>query len=337
MTEDTRISASVHLRKRAYKMNNFTGEIKREIMKNGLENACCKTAALSAFLRTTGSVIRAGDRYGFEFVTESEDVAAFFIEILEQLYGAELKVEQASTDIRRGRDRLVFSCLSDKSLYILGELGIAEREEGEIGFRLDVDQYIVENACCEVAWIKGAFLGSGSCTLPQMEEARSGYHLEIVFSNKFLADDCCRLLALHEVLARCVERKGAFVVYLKSRESISDFLHLVGAEGALRKLNRVADKKDEKNRINRVANCLQRNYDKSVVASVKQIRAIERIDEIVGLSALDPLLSAAAKARLADKEGSLKELAERLHVSKSCLNHRLRKLVKLAEELDGEE
>ncbi|HIZ04152.1 MAG TPA: DNA-binding protein WhiA [Candidatus Borkfalkia avistercoris] len=318
-------------------MNNFTGEIKREIMKNGLENACCKTAALSAFLRTTGSVIRSGENYGFEFVTESEDVAAFFIGILEELYGAELKVEQATTDARNGRDRLVFSCLSDKSLYILGQLGIVERGEDSLEFRLDMDKYVVENACCEVAWIKGAFLGSGSCTLPKLEDTRSGYHWEIVFSNKFLADDCCRLLALHEILARCVERKGSFVVYLKSRESISDFLYLAGAEGALQKLNRLADKKDEKNRINRVANCLQKNYDKSVVASVRQIRAIERIDALVGLSELDDSLRETAAARLADKEASLKELAERLNVSKSCLNHRLRKLVKLAEELDGEE
>lgn len=318
-------------------MNNFTGEIKREIMKNGLENACCKTAALSAFLRTTGSLIRSGDRFGFEFVTESEDVAAFFIEILEALYGAELKVEQAATDARNGRDRLVFSCLSDRSLYILGELGIAERGEDSVEFRLDLDKYVVENHCCEIAWIKGAFLGSGSCSVPKLEDARSGYHLEIVFSNKFLADDCCRLLAVNEILARCVERKGAFVVYLKSRDSISDFLYLAGAENALAKLNKLTDIKDEKNRINRVANCLQKNYDKSVLASVKHIQAIERIDALVGLAALDAPLREAAAARLADKEASLKELAERLNVSKSCLNHRLRRLVKLSNELNGEE
>ena len=158
-----------------------------------------------------------------------------------------------------------------------------------------------------------------------------------MFSNKFLADDCCELLALHEILARCVQRKGSYVVYLKSRESISDFLFLTGAEGALAKLNRLADKKDEKNRINRVANCLQKNYDKSVLASVKQIRAIERIDALVGLSELDDALRETAAARLADKEASLKELSERLNISKSCLNHRLRKLVKLADELEGEE
>ena len=314
-------------------MNNFTGEIKREIMKNGLENACCKTAALSAFLRATGSVIRSGNAFGFEFVTESEDVAAFFIEILEQLYGAELKVVQATTDARRGRDRLVFQCLSDKSLYILGQLGIAERGEDSVEFRLDVDKYVVENACCEVAWIKGAFLGSGSCILPKMEETRSGYHLEIVFSNKFLADDCCELLALHEILARCVERKGSSVVYLKSRESICDFLALLGAEKAIEKLNELAEEKDVRNHINRVANCLQKNMDKSLEASVRQIRAIQIIDSVIGISELDESLRDTAIARLADKEASLKELAQRLQISKSCLNHRLRKLVKIAEDL----
>ena len=317
--------------------SNFTAEIKREIIRAGLENACCKTAALSAFLRTTGSVVRSGNRFGFEFVTESEDAAAYFIGILEELYGAELKVVQAKTDARNGRDRLVFQCLGEGSLYILGQLGIAERGEDSLEFRLNVDRYVVENPCCEVAWIKGAFLGSGSCTLPQLEDSRSGYHLEIVFSNKFLADDCCRLLALHEILARCVARKGCFVVYLKSRESISDLLYLMGAENALAKLNKLADKKDERNRINRVANCMQKNFDKSVLASVRQIRAIERIDALVGLSELDPALRETAAARIKDKESSLKELAEALGVSKSCLNHRLRKLVRLADELEGED
>ena len=317
--------------------SNFTGDIKREIVRRGFDNACCKTAALSAFLRTTGSVIRKGDTFGFEFITESEEVAAFFIGILEELFGAELKIVQATTDIRSGRDRLVFQCLSDRSLYILSELGIAARAEEGVEFRLDMDKYVVENPCCEIDWIEGAFLGSGSCVLPKMEDSRSGYHLEIVFSNKFLADDCCRLLALHELLARCVQRKGSFVVYMKSRESISDFLYLTGAENALAKLNKLADRKDEKNRINRVANCLQKNYDKSVLASVKHIRAIERIEGIVGLSELDPALRETAAARLADKEASLKELSERLGITKSCLNHRLRKLVKLAEDLDGEE
>ncbi len=315
---------------------NFTREIKRELIRRGLENACCKTAALSAFLRTTGSILRRGTLIGFEFTTESEEVAEFIIGLLEDVFGAEWKVVQASEDVRNGRNRLVFQCLSEKSLYILTELGIAERKDEDIGFNFGIDPYLVENECCKRAYVIGAFLGSGSCMLPKMEDARSGYHLEIVFSGKAAAEDFCGILAQYEILAKCVARKGTNVVYLKSRESISDFLALVGAENSLAKLDELAAQKDEKNQINRIANCMQKNFDKSVLASVRQIRAIEKLKEKGELDGLDAALKETAAARLADKEASLKELAERLNVSKSCLNHRLRRLIKIAGEQSEE-
>lgn len=315
---------------------NFTVEVKKELLRKGLENACCKTAALSAFLRTTGSVLRSGSQIGFEFVTESEYIAEFIISLLEDVFGAELKVVQATADARNGRNRLVFQCLSSRSLYILSELGILSGNSGEFTLNLGIDRYLIENECCRRAYILGAFLGSGSCTVPKMEDARSGYHLEIVFSGKAIADDFCEILAEYEILAKCVIRKGASVVYLKSRESISDFLSLLGAEKAIEKLYELAEEKDVRNHINRVANCLQKNLDKSLEASVKQIQAIRTIDSVIGLSELDDTLRETAIARLADKEMSLKELAERLQISKSCLNHRLRKLVKIAEELSEE-
>lgn len=311
---------------------NFTNEIKRELIRGGFDSACCKTAALSAFLRATGSIVRRGGETGFVFVTESEEVAEFFISLLEEVFGAELKVVQAMADMRNGKDRLSFECVSDRSLFILTELGIAERDGEELVLKLDIDRYLLENDCCKLAYIKGAFLGSGSCSIPR-EDARAGYHLEIIFSNRFLADGFADLLAQFDVLAKCVDRKGSRVVYLKSRESISDFLNLLGADGALRRLDDLTSRKDARNRINRVANCMQQNYDKSAVASVRQVRAIETIAEVVGLEALDASLREVALARLEDKEASLKELSERLSLSKSCLNHRFRKIVRIAEEL----
>ena len=77
---------------------NFTYEIKKEIIKNGFENTCCKTAALSAFLRVTGSVITRGSNVGFELVSESENVAEYFIELIESIYGAGLKITEVGTD-----------------------------------------------------------------------------------------------------------------------------------------------------------------------------------------------------------------------------------------------
>ena len=141
---------------------NFTGTIKREIVKNGFENACCKTAALSAFLRVTGSIVRSGGTVGFEFVTESERVAEYFIGLAEELFGAELQVVQAGTDKRNGKGRLVFRCLSERSPYILFELGIAEREGDTLALKFDIGEYLLENECCKRAFIAGAFCGSGS-------------------------------------------------------------------------------------------------------------------------------------------------------------------------------
>lgn len=312
---------------------NFTEEIKREVVKAGFENACCKTAALAAFLRTAGSVVKNGADIGFEFITENDFIAEFFIGYFEELFGAELQIVQATTDSRNGKDRLVFRCLSERSLYILGQLGIIWREEDSIGLQAGVDKYIVENDCCRLAFIKGAFLGSGSCVLPKEDGTRSGYHLEVILFNKQMADDYCEILAGCEILAKCVERKGAWVVYLKSRESISDFLALIGAERSLRKLDELAVRKDVRNRINRVSNCLQSNFDKSVQASVRQIRAIEIIRETVGLESLEEPLRLAALARLADKEASLKELAQTMNITKSGLNRRLNKIVKISDEL----
>ena len=131
-------------------------------------------------------------------------------------------------------------------------------------------------------------------------------------------------------------RKNTYVVYLKSKDSISDFLQLCEAETSLERLNELAEQRERRNRINRVANCLQKNMDKSVSAAVKQIRALEVIESVVGLNALEETLRSVAQARLADKESSLQELADSLGISKSCLNHRLRKLVKIAEELAEE-
>ena len=146
---------------------------------------------------------------GFEFVTESEYIAEFVISLLEDVFGAELKVVQATADARNGRNRLVFQCLSSRSLFILSELGILSSDGGgDHAQPRDRPLPSSKNECCRRAYVLGAFLGSGSCTIPKLEDARSGYHLEIVFSGKAMADDFCEILAEFEVLAKCVERKG---------------------------------------------------------------------------------------------------------------------------------
>ncbi|MDE7453051.1 MAG: DNA-binding protein WhiA, partial [Clostridia bacterium] len=217
----------------------------------------------------------------------------------------------------------------------LSDIGIVKYNGDERFLTFGISDKVIANDCCKAAYVKGAFLGGGSCTLPEESVlSRTGYHLEIVFSNKIAANDFCELLCSFEILAKLVARKDSAVVYVKSKEVISDILHVLSAYSCLEKLNKLVELKDKTNNANRVNNCSVSNIDKTVTASVNQVRAIEIISGTVGLQSLDKMLFDVAEARLADKNASMQELACRLSISKSCINHRMRKILDLAKSLD---
>ena len=154
-----------------------------------------------------------------------------------------------------------------------------------------------------------------------------------MFSNRVTANDFCELLCGFEVLAKSVTRKDSAVVYIKSKEVISDLLNVMQTDNCLDKLNRIVEQKDRSNNENRVSNCSVSNIDKAVTASVAQIKSIEIISQTIGLKSLDKKLFEVAEARLADKNASMQELADRLGITKSCINHRMRKIMFLASQL----
>ena len=312
-------------------MLNFTEEIKNEIISTDISD---KNAFLSAFIRTSGSIICKNGLFGFEIVTENERTAEFLTETLEEDYGITLTVSNAKYDLMSGRDKLTFECCDKNTEAFLKKIGVVG-EDGDGNFLIfSIDDSIFSSGNSKTDYIKGAFLGGGSCTLPDEEIfSRTGYHLEVVFSNKLTASDFCDLLCEFEVLAKLVARKDKAVVYVKSKAVISDFLSVMDCEKCLEKLNKVMEIKDKKNNANRVNNCSVSNIDKTVTASVNQVRAIEIISQTIGLQSLDKHLFEVAECRLADKNASMQELAERLNVSKSCLNHRIRKIIELAQSL----
>ena len=315
-------------------MLNFTEEIKSEITSTLSEDKCCKLALISAFVRTSGSVISKNGEYGFEIVTENESTAEYISDILESAFNLHLTVTGAKFDVMSGRDKLTFECVGERALKFLSELGIiVESKDGRM-INLGIDDKLVEKECCKAAYVKGAFLGGGSCTLPEEGTySRTGYHFEIVFYNKVTASDFCELLCDFEILAKLVARKDSAVVYVKSKEVISDILNVISANSCLEKLNKIVELKDRTNNANRVNNCSVSNIDKTVTASVNQVRAIEIISGTVGLQSLDKMLFDVAEARLADKNASMQELAERLNISKSCITHRMRKILELDKSL----
>ncbi len=308
---------------------NFTSDIKKEIIAKGIKKEV-GTSAISAFLRTSGDVgLNAGIPV-FYFVSETENVAEFFMAAFFERFGVELFVSHVSKDKMRGRHKLVIQCPEEHSQRVAKALAIVKKtgalQEGISSSLIRTDEE-------KIAYILGAFLGGGSCMLPS-EGSKSSYHLEVVFSTKKLARDFCDLLADFEILAKLTERKEDFIVYIKSKELISDFLSIIGAENSLKKFSAFVEKRDKANNDNRARNCIAGNADKAAIAAVKQVVGIEKLQARGELGGLSNELRALAKARLAHSSMSLQELADYLGVSKSCLNHRMRKLMELVSELE---
>lgn len=313
---------------------NFTSEIKKEIISRSLarkrtaeEAVAVKKAALSAFIRTSGQLGFYEGLPNFFITSETERVAEFFTTLFYDVFGFDLAVSAHHNKLS-GRDKLLLTCPQSECKRVLKELGLL-RDKGD-GFRSWIPTALVRSNESKAAYIRGAFLGSGSCILP---EEGAGYHLEIVFGEEAIAEEFCGLLEDFQLFGRFSERKDAFVVYIKSKEMISDFLAIIGVEKALDVFAELMEQREESNHRNRVENCYVGNLSKSLEAAGKQMQAIAKLKSRDEFNALSVELQALAKARLEFPMMSLQELANHLNISKSCLSHRMRKLMSEAEKI----
>ncbi len=311
---------------------NFSEEVKSEILKIKLESLCCKKAFLASFLRTAGSVESVGGKIGVEMATDIRDASEEISSVIYDLYGLKTAIRQENK--RGNKNRTVFSCIEENSIFLLIDLGVVEVDEDGARIKLNINWETVEDECCKIAYIKGAFLGSGSVTIPKQDGSSStGYHLEFVFTNYQTATDFCELLSEVYLMPKLIERKETFIVYLKTIDEITELLSIMGAEKAVEKLVGLAYLKEEKNNYNRKLNCEISNMSKQMGASAKQIKAVMKIEETIGIKELPIALQLVAKARLQNKDLTLSELAEKLNLTKSCLNHRFRKIVEISNSL----
>ena len=178
----------------------------------------------------------------------------------------------------------------------------------------------------------GVFLACGSVNDPNKE-----YHLEFACPEEGLAQQLATLLGDIGVTAKTVVRRGQHIVYIKGSESIEDTLTFIGASQCTLELMNTKIYKDIRNKANRIANCDAANIDKVVKAAMKQIDDIKLIDHAVGLDTLSDELREVAQLRLDNIDMSLQEIGETLSepISRSGVNHRFKKLAKLADEIRG--
>ena len=188
----------------------------------------------------------------------------------------------------------------------------------------------LQQSCCKRAFVRGAFLSSGSISDP-----RKGYHFEIVCADERKAQLLQEIIRSFHIDAKTVLRKKSYVVYVKEGAQIVDMLAIMEANVALMDLENIRILKEMRNSVNRKVNCETANINKTVNAAVKQIEDIKLIEEIMGFERLNEGLAQTARLRLQYPEATLRELGLMLspQVGKSGVNHRLRKLSVLADEL----
>ena len=193
-----------------------------------------------------------------------------------------------------------------------------------------INERLVRKECCKRSYLRGVFLGAGSLSDPE-----NSYHLEIVTNSEEYSEALVQLMNAFGLDPHISSRKNNLVVYLKESEQIVDYLNIIGAHHALLELENIRIQKDMRNQVNRLVNCETANMNKTIDAAFHQTQNIELIAARLGFEKLSPQLRAVAEARLDNPEVSLKELGQLMDppLGKSGINHRMRKLEEIAEQL----
>ena len=303
---------------------SFSGRVKQELCSLSVQKNCCRKAELAGIL-AFGGMMR-GETLVFR--TENEEVIERLKVFLSELYGIQAKEDRAK---RTQKSSLyVLSITAEDGLKsLLVSLGMYRDKL----IRFVIDPFLTQETCCAQAFLRGAFLGGGSMSAPERS-----YHFEIETHYFGLSRDLSRMLSELDFEAKTIVRKSNYVTYLKGSEKIGDILGFMGATDSMMELYNTMIEKSVNNSVNRQMNCDSANLDKTIQAAQTQIAGIRRLVSKRGAEAIPENLRELADLRLTYPEASIAELAEMLSepISKSGVNHRLRKLLQLAEKVGME-
>lgn len=280
-----------------------------------------------ALIRMNGSIGLANHAMILNVQTESPAIARRIYSLIKQLYKVEsdilvrkkMKLKKNNTYVVR---------LRHHAQEILGDLAILDGFQIKERVPLDLltDDLMIRS------YLRGAFLAGGSVNNPET----SRYHLEIYSLYEEHNEMIAEMINRYDLNARTTNRRSGYIVYLKEAEKIANFLQLIGATTSMLEFENIRIVRDMRNSVNRLVNCENANMDKVANAANRQVENIMLIEATVGLSSLPEKLRAIAETRLAHQEVSLKELGTLVPggpISKSGVNHRLRKLNAYADEL----
>ncbi|HEX7056333.1 MAG TPA: DNA-binding protein WhiA [Bacilli bacterium] len=310
---------------------SFAAETKKELTMIE-DEPCCERAELSALIRMNGTVkLSSHQRVVLDISTENAAIARRIFTFIKRMFGIQGELI-VSKKMRLKKNNIYAVRIPHRVQEVLAELFIVS--EG-FQFTPGIDKRIISKPCCKRAYLRGAFLAGGSVNNPE----GASYHLEIASMYEEHSRALCGLANRFRLNARCIERKKGFICYMKEGEKIIEFLSIIGAHQALFRFEDVRIMRDMRNSVNRIVNCETANLNKTIGASVRQIENIRLLEKEIGLENLPDKLREVAEIRLTHPDMNLKEVGELLRdkVSKSGVNHRLRKIEEMAEKIRNKE
>ena len=309
----------------------FSGKVKEELSRQWNGEKHCQIAEIAAIISMCGKVtIDSRDCYAVKVRTENISVARKCFTLLEKTFNIEA---ESLVTINKSKGNTTYTVIvkqHEDAMKLLQEARLVDGD-GEISEEFSTSRnMIVHKSCCKRAFLRGAFLASGSMSHPE-----KSYHIEMVCASKAKAEQIQKLINSFGLDAKVILRKNSYVVYLKEGSQIVDLLNIMEAPIALMEMENVRILKEMRNSVNRKVNCETANINKTVSAAAKQAEDIRLIQKEIGLNKLPEGLQEIAELRLTYPDASLKELGEMLTepLGKSGVNHRLRKLSELAEDI----
>lgn len=311
---------------------SFSSDVKEELTRQVSKSRHCQIAEIAAILSMCGKVqINTRDQYLVRIQTENAAVAKKYFTLIKKAFGIRPSVATRQTkNLKKSWVYVLTIPTPEDSLKVLQTTKLIDKM-GNVSENLSItDNLVIQKGCCKRAFLRGAFLAAGSISDPE-----KFYHFEIVCSTQAKAVQLRDLICSFDIDAKIVQRKKYYVVYVKEGAMIVDALNIMEAYVSLMNLENIRILKDMRNTVNRKVNCETANINKTVSAAVRQLEDIKYIKKHVGLESLQEGLCEVAQIRLNHPEASLKELGMMLspQVGKSGVNHRLRKISNIANDL----
>ncbi|WKF85753.1 DNA-binding protein WhiA [Lacticaseibacillus pantheris] len=312
-------------------MASFASTVKKELTQLEVHPEHAK-AELSALIRMNGTLTIIRHQLGLDVVTENPAIARRIYSLIKQVYQQEATLSVRRKMKLKKNNQYVVRLVQGvqpmlQDMDILDATGLT--------INTAVSPKITSEPQRMRSYLRGAFLAGGSVNNPET----SSYHLEIYSLYEDHNDDILAMMNHFDLNARAVQRRSGYIAYLKEAEKIADFLNVVGATNAMLKFEDVRIIRDMRNSVNRLVNSETANLNKTIDAAQRQIENIHFLEERVGLDNLPPRLRETATLRLAHPDVSLQELGEMAPggvISKSGINHRLRKLNEMADRVRNE-